>query len=42
MVSVTIVYPSYTVGNDLIPVQTFEKPLVLSLDNDIGVTFTGA
>ncbi len=42
VVSVTIVSPSYTVGSDLIPVMPFEKPMVLSLNSDIGVTFTGS
>lgn len=41
VISVTIVSPAYGVGNDLIPVQANEKPLVLNLATDIGVTFSG-
>lgn len=41
VVSVTILSPVYNAGNDLIPVQTFEKALVLNLDQDIQVTFAG-
>ncbi|CAB4127337.1 Baseplate protein J-like [uncultured Caudovirales phage] len=36
--SVAIVSPAYNVGNDLISVQPFEKPLVLDLDQDIVVS----
>lgn len=32
----------YSVGNDLIPVQPFEKALVLNLDQDVLVSFVGA
>jgi hypothetical protein len=41
VIAVTIVSPAYGVGNDLIPVQANEKPLVLNLATDIGVTFSG-
>lgn len=41
VVSVVITKPTYGTGHDLIPVQPFEKPLVLDLDKDIVVTFTG-
>jgi hypothetical protein len=37
--SVTVVSPSYGVGNDLIPVQPFEKALVLDIDSDVSISF---
>jgi hypothetical protein len=40
VVSVTILSPAYTSTSDLISIQPVEKPLVLSLDSDITVTFT--
>ena len=39
--AVTILSPAYNAGNDLIPVQPFEKPLVISIDQDILVSLTG-
>lgn len=41
VISVTIVSPAFGVGNDLISVQPFEKPLVLNLDQDIQIAFSG-
>ena len=41
VVSVTVLSPTYTSGSDLISVQPYEKPLVLSLDQDIFVSLTG-
>jgi hypothetical protein len=41
VISVTIAYPMYNPGNDLIPIQPYEKPLVLNLDTDISVSFAG-
>lgn len=41
VVAVTVVSPSYTVGSDLIVTQPNEKPLVLNLDQDIQISFTG-
>jgi hypothetical protein len=41
VLAVTIVSPSYGVGRDSISVNANEKPLVLSLTTDIGVTFLG-
>jgi uncharacterized phage protein gp47/JayE len=41
VLSVTVVSPVYGVGNDLISVQPFEKPLVLNLDQDIKISFVG-
>jgi hypothetical protein len=41
VVAVTIVSPTYNVGNDLITVAPNEKPLVLNLENDLTVTFNG-
>jgi hypothetical protein len=41
VLSVTILSPTYNAGNDLIPVQPYEKALVLDLDTDIQITFTG-
>lgn len=40
--SVTIISPTYGVGNDLISVQPFEKPLVLNLAQDVTISFVGA
>lgn len=39
--AVTVLSPTYGVGNDQISVQPFEKPLVLSLDDDISVSIVG-
>lgn len=41
VVSVTILSPTYSSGNDLISIQPFEKPLVLSLDDDVLISFVG-
>jgi uncharacterized phage protein gp47/JayE len=38
VLSVTIIYPEYSLGNDLIPVQANEKATILDLNNDISVT----
>lgn len=40
--SVTIVSPIYSVGNDLISIQPFEKPMVLNLAQDVTVSFVGS
>lgn len=40
--AVTMLSPAFTVGNDLIPVQPFEKPSILDLDQDIQVSLVGA
>lgn len=37
VVAVTVLSPTFTVGNDLISIQPFEKPLVLDLVADISV-----
>jgi hypothetical protein len=39
--AVTIVSPIYNAGNDSISVQPSEKPLIVSLENDISITFKG-
>ena len=39
--AVSVLSPSYGPGNDLIAVQPFEKPLVLSIDTDVLVSFVG-
>lgn len=39
--AVTILTPTYGSGNDMILVQPFEKPLVVNIDQDIIVSFTG-
>jgi hypothetical protein len=39
--SIAVIYPTYNVGNDRIPVQPFEKALVLNLDNDVTVNIIG-
>lgn len=41
VVAVTVISPIYNIGNDLITVQPFEKPLVLNLDEDIHISFNG-
>lgn len=38
VVAVTVLSPVFTVGNDLISVQPFEKPLVLDLTQDISIS----
>lgn len=39
--AVTVLFPTYGAGNDLIPVQPFEKALVLNIDQDVNVSFVG-
>jgi hypothetical protein len=39
--AVTIISPTYNAANDSIPVQPYEKPLVVSLNSDISITFVG-
>lgn len=39
--AVTILSPTYGSGNDLISIQPYEKPLVLSLNDDISISFVG-
>jgi hypothetical protein len=39
--AVTILSPAYNATSDRIPVQPYEKPLVLDLDQDIQVSFSG-
>lgn len=41
VVSVTVLSPTYSTGNDLINVQPYEKPMVLDLDEDVQVSFVG-
>lgn len=41
VIAVSVLSPLYAVGRDLIPVQPYEKALVLNLEQDIGVTFSG-
>lgn len=41
VISVVVVSPTYNLGSDLIPVQPYEKPLVLDLDQDIKIAFLG-
>jgi hypothetical protein len=38
---VVIISPQYGVGHDLIPVQPYEKPLILNLDQDVQVSLVG-
>ncbi len=42
VVAVTWLAPVFSVGNDLIPVQPFEKPLILNLEDDISVSTVSA
>jgi hypothetical protein len=39
--AVTVLSPSFGPGNDLISIQPFEKPLILSLDEDVLISFVG-
>lgn len=39
--SVAMISPTFTSGSDLIPVQPYEKPMVLNLATDIQVSFVG-
>jgi uncharacterized phage protein gp47/JayE len=41
VVSVTILSPTYSSGNDLIAVQPYEKPMILNLDDDVQISFVG-
>ena len=41
VISVTVLSPSFGPGNDLISIQPYEKPLVLSLDDDVLISFVG-
>jgi hypothetical protein len=39
--AITVLSPIYRSGSDLIPVQPFEKPLVIDIDQDVQVSFVG-
>lgn len=41
VIAVTMLSPTYSVGNDLISLQPFEKALILNLDQDIQVSLIG-
>ena len=41
VIAATILSPAYNATSDLIPVQPYEKPLVLDLDQDIQISFSG-
>lgn len=41
VIAVTMLSPTYSVGNDLISLQPFEKALILNLDQDIQVSLVG-
>jgi hypothetical protein len=41
VVAVAVTYPNYSATNDLIPVQASEKPMILSPEQDVVVTFVG-
>jgi len=41
VVSVVVLSPTYTSGQDMISVQPMEKPMVLSVDQDVSVSFVG-
>jgi hypothetical protein len=41
VIAVVMISPAYGVGNDLIPVQSFEKPMILDLEQDVQISFTG-
>jgi hypothetical protein len=40
--AVTVLSPTFDASNDMISVQSFEKPMVLNLDSDVLVSITGA
>jgi uncharacterized phage protein gp47/JayE len=39
VLAVAVLSPTYSASSDLIPVQPYEKPLVLSLDQDVTISF---
>jgi uncharacterized phage protein gp47/JayE len=41
VVSVSLIQPIYNSGNDLIPIQPYEKPMVLNPLQDVTVSFVG-
>jgi uncharacterized phage protein gp47/JayE len=41
VISAVMVSPLATAGNDIIPVQPYEKPMVLDVDQDVQITFVG-
>lgn len=41
VISCVVISPIYSLGNDLIPIQPYEKPLILNLDQDIQVGLIG-
>jgi hypothetical protein len=41
VIAVAVLSPSYSADSDLIPVQPYEKPLVLNLDQDVSVSLVG-
>lgn len=41
VIAVSVLSPSYSVSSDLIPVQPQEKPLVMNLETDVTISFTG-
>jgi uncharacterized phage protein gp47/JayE len=41
VLAVTVLSPAYSSGNDLIPVQPFEKPLVININTDVLVSLVG-
>jgi hypothetical protein len=40
--AVTILSPTYGSGNDVIPVQPYEKAMILNVDSDVQVTIAGS
>lgn len=41
VVAVTVLSPVYGSGSDLIPIQPYEKPLVIDIEQDIQISFIG-
>jgi hypothetical protein len=41
VLAVSVLSPSYGAGQDMISVQPMEKPMVLNIDTDVGVSFVG-
>lgn len=42
VMAVTVLSPTYSVGNDLIVVQPHEKPMILNVENDVTIKIVGA
>lgn len=39
--AVTVTYPTYSIGRDVIPVQAYEKPMIIAPETDIAISILG-